>query len=333
MKSLLLALFALFAALLQAPPPAWGATLRPMTTLTSGVVHLSDLFDDAGPDAARVLGPAPAPGARIVVEARQLAAIARQFGVDWRPSSPGDRIVLDRPGRLLDRAAALAALRQALAAVGAPEDADIDLPGFAAPLIPQDAKPDLAVEQLDYHDGAGHFTAQLSVTADGMAPLHLRVAGRLQEMVSLPVPTHRLAAGSLLHADDLHLARIPAQLAQGNMLRDPAQADGMVLRRMVRPGQPLRQSDLEKPEAVAKGARVAMQLQVPGLLLLAQGEALQGGPVGARIPVLNPASRAVLEAEITGPNQVRVTAGSTPITPPGGGGGYYSSYATRVAGR
>jgi flagella basal body P-ring formation protein FlgA len=328
-----LALLGLLAALLQAPPPALGATLRPMTTLTAGVVRLSDLFDDAGPDAARVLGPAPSPGARIVVESRQLAAIARQFGVDWRPSSPGDRIVLDRPGRLLDRAATLAALRSALIAVGAPEDADIDLPGFAAPLIPEYAKPELAVEQLAYQDGAGHFTAQLIVTAEGMAPLRLRVAGRVQEMVSLPVPTHRLPAGSLLHAADLRLARVPARLAQGDMLRDPAAAEGMALRRMARPGEPLRRADLEKPEAVAKGARVAMQLLAHGLLLLAQGEALQGGPVGARIPVLNPASRAVLEAEITGPGQVRVAAGSTPITPPGGGGSYYSSYAARVAGR
>ena len=54
-----------------------------------------------GPKPTRVLGPGPAPGGRIVVEAAQLAAIARQFGVDWRPASPADRAVLDRPGRML----------------------------------------------------------------------------------------------------------------------------------------------------------------------------------------------------------------------------------------
>jgi flagella basal body P-ring formation protein FlgA len=327
------AVTALLAALLQAPPPALGATLRPTTTLTAGVVRLSDLFDDAGPDAARVLGPAPAPGERIVVEARQLAAIARQFGVDWRPASAGARIVLDRPGRPLDRAAVLAALRRALGDAGAPEDADIDLPGFAAPLVAEGAEPALAVEQLAYQEGAGHFTAQLIATGDGMPPLRLRIAGRLREMVTLPVPTRQLPAGSRLRPGDLRLARVPASLAQGDMLRDAAEAAGLVLRHAARPGQPLRRAELERPEAVSKGARVAMRVQAPGLLLLAQGEALQGGAIGARIPVLNPASRAVLEAEITGPGQVRVTAGSTPITPPGGGGGYYSSYSARVAGR
>ena len=72
------------------------------------MVRLSDLFDDAGPRAGQVLGPAPAPGARIVVEAPQLAAIARQFGVDWRPASPADSAVIDRPGRLLPREDVLA---------------------------------------------------------------------------------------------------------------------------------------------------------------------------------------------------------------------------------
>ncbi len=49
--------------------PVRAATLRPMTTLSAPVVLLGDLFDDAGANAARVLGPAPRPGQRIVVEA------------------------------------------------------------------------------------------------------------------------------------------------------------------------------------------------------------------------------------------------------------------------
>ena len=63
---------------------AQAATLRAMTTLHASVVRLSDLFDDAGANADRVLGPGPGAGGRIVVEAAQLGAIARQFGVDWR---------------------------------------------------------------------------------------------------------------------------------------------------------------------------------------------------------------------------------------------------------
>src|SRR4051794_3976135 len=115
---------------LLATPPALAATPRPLTTLAADVVRLSDLFDEAGPEAARALGPAPAPGARLVVEAPRLAAIARQFGVEWRPASGSERVILDRPGRLLPREAVLSALRQALSGLGAP-DGDLEIPGFA----------------------------------------------------------------------------------------------------------------------------------------------------------------------------------------------------------
>lgn len=335
MKTPALGLLALCAAMTQAPAPLHGATLRAMTTLSDGVVRLSDLFDEAGAQAARVLGPAPAPGERIVVEARQLAAIARQFDVDWRPDSGAARVVLERPGRPVDRAAALAVLREALAAAGAPEDCEVMLPGFAAPLVPVGGAPDFLVEQLDYQGAAegGVFTAQIGVTVEGMAPLHLRLSGQVQAMLTVPVPVRRLAAGTVLRPGDLAMQRVRAGLARGAVVQEPTQAEGMELRRGMQPGRPLLLADLRRPDAVSKGARVAMQLLAPGLLLLAQGEALESGPVGARIPVLNPGSRAVVEAEIIGRDRVRVAQGSTPITPAGGGGGYYRGFTPQVAQR
>ena len=130
-------LFALGALALPATPEA--ATLHAIGTLGGPVVRLSDLFDDSGPNADRVLGPSPAPGGRVVVEAAQLAAIARQFGVDWRPVSPAERIILERPGRMVPREQVFEAVRQALDAAGAPADCDIELPGLALPLVPPDA--------------------------------------------------------------------------------------------------------------------------------------------------------------------------------------------------
>jgi flagella basal body P-ring formation protein FlgA len=93
------------------------ATLRNVTTLHASVVRLSDLFDDAGAGADRVLGPGPGAGGRIVVEAAQLAPL--RATTDWRPASSGDRAVLDRPGRPLRREDALDAVKSALISAGA----------------------------------------------------------------------------------------------------------------------------------------------------------------------------------------------------------------------
>ena len=301
------------AALLSAPAAA--AVLRSATTLNSAVVRLSDLFDDAGPRAARVLGPGPAPGARIVVEARQLAAIARQFGVDWRPASPADRAVLDRPGRALPREQVFDVLRTALAAVGAPADGELELPGFTAPMVPVGGRTDLAVEQAEYDGASGRFTAMLAIAATDLPLERLPVSGRVQEMVELPVPTHRLPAGTVLRPGDLQTLRLHADVLRGETVRSAAEAVGMALKRPVAAGQPLATSDLGRPLLVQKGDRVAMELLVPGLAVTGQGLALEQGSAGERIQVQNPASRAVMEAEITGPDRVRVAPGSAPLQP------------------
>jgi flagella basal body P-ring formation protein FlgA len=63
-----------------------------------------------------------------------------------------------------------------------------------------------------------------------------------------------------------------------------------------------------------------MELQTTGLSLSALGVAMRAGAVGDRITVMNPNSRAVVEAEIIGPDRVRVAPGSFPTTPPRLGG-------------
>lgn len=298
---------ALFLALVR---PAHAATLRSATTLERGQVRVGDLFDEAGPAALRVLGPGPAPGNRIVVEAAQLSAIARQFGVAWRAASDTERIVIDRPGKLVSREDVTQALRTALAGVGAPEDADLELPGFQSPMVALESAPKSAIEQLDYEAATGRFSATLAVTSDDMPVQRMRLAGRLHEMQDLPVAMHRLVPGTVIQPGDLLVQRVPAPGAGTEMVRDLAQAAGMTVRHIVAPGQPVKLAELTRPLAVLKGDRVTMQLQAPGLLLSGTGQALEPGAVGERISVLNPLSRAVVEAVVTGPGQVRVTPDS-----------------------
>lgn len=290
------------------------ATLKAMTTLHGPSVLLSDLFDDAGANAGRVLGPGPAPGGRIVVEAPQLAAIAKQFGAVWKPGSTADRAVLEWPGRPLGRDEAVAALRDALIAAGVPADCDIDLPGFSPPLVPFDVEAKPAVSQLDYDRASGRFTAALSVAAPGMGPINLRLAGHVDETIEVPVATARLAAGSVLRAEDVHMARVRTGQLRGEVVHQPAEAIGMQLRRQILAGQPLAVADLGRPTLVQRGATVLMQLDSPGIALTAQGQAMEAGAIGERIRVLNPVSGAVVEAEVLAPDRVRVMPGALPLT-------------------
>ncbi len=290
------------------------ATLRTTTTLHGPVVRLADLFDDAGQNAQRVLGPGPGPGGRIVVEAAQLGAIARQFRVDWRPSSSADRAVLDWPGQPLRREVALDAVKAALTRTGVSADCEIELTGFTPPLVPVDADVRAVAADLEYDAAAGRFSAVLSITAAAMDPINVRVGGRAEDTVELPVATAKLGIGSVLRAEDVHMARVRVTLQRGDAVRRVGDVVGWQLKRPLVAGQPFGSADLMRPSVVQKGAAVLMVLDSPGIAVTAQGQAMESGAVGERIRVLNPGSRAVVEAEVLGVDRVRVAPNAMPIS-------------------
>ena len=294
--------------------PAEAATLRPFTTLTGPIVTLADLFEGAGD---RPLGPSPAPGARITIEARQLDAIARQFGVEWRSGGAGDRVVLDRPGRALGRDDVMAPLRAALAAAGGPPNGEMELPGFTAPMVGLNAVTRTDVAQLEFDGGTGRFTALLSVTADGTPAAQVRLSGRVVEMVELPTPRHRMLPGDVIGAGDLEWTRMRATQAKGEVVRAMREAVGQALRHAVQPGQPIPLADLGRPALVQKGTPVRLALDGPGIRLTAQGVAMEPAGLGERVHVLNPLSKVVVEAEVTGPGLARVLPGSAPVNATG----------------
>ena len=142
-----------------------------------------------------------------------------------------------------------------------------------------------------------------------------RIVGRVYETIEAPVAAGRLLAGMILGPADMRLARVRAGLVRTEIARLPGQAIGKALRHTVPAGQPLPLADLQPPALVQKGGLVLMQLQSPGLTLTSQGQALEPGALGERIRVLNPASRAVIDAHVIGPGQVRIEPGSAPIVP------------------
>jgi flagella basal body P-ring formation protein FlgA len=288
---------------------AQAATLKPFSTLAGPVVRLSDIWEGVKDD--KPLGPAPAPGGRITVPTAQLAAIARQFGVDWQPGSSGDRSILERPGRALTRDDIKPALSAALTSTGTSSDADLELAAFTAAPLPADAKPQVTVTQLDLDQVSGRFSAMLEVAADDVPSTQLRVTGRVQEMVDLPVARRRIMPGEVVAAADLEWAHLRTTVARGEFVRLPAEAVGLAAKRSIAPNQPIPAADLGRPVIVQKGEAMTLTLQSPGLLLTAQGIATAPGGIGEHIRVLNVYSRVTVETEITGPGNARVLPGTT----------------------
>jgi flagella basal body P-ring formation protein FlgA len=297
----------LLALLLAAlPSGAEPASVRPFAQVDDAVVRLSDLFDDAGPRAATVLGPAPAPGTRLVVESAQLQAIARANGIDWRPQGGAERVVLERPGRMVPLDEVTLALRAALRGQGLEEDADLELQGFAPPMVPERSFVQLVVESAVLDAAAGRFAASLALAAEGLPTQRLRLAGRVVTTVPMLVATRRMAIGEVVREADVRLIRVPASRVRPGAAQAAEAVVGQALRRPAAAEQPLMLANLVAAATVERGQTVTMLFQAPGMTLTAQGRAMESAPRGAAVPVMNLSSRVVVQAEVVAPGRVRV---------------------------
>jgi flagella basal body P-ring formation protein FlgA len=248
-----------------------------------------------------------------LVEAPQLAAIARDYGVAWRPASGSERAVLERAGAQMALKPIMTALRAALVAAGAALDADIDLPGFDPPTVPAGSDAIPAVAQLSFDAATGRFTALLAVSAPEMPPIHARLSGQVTVMVQAVILTRHVRPGIVVTAEDVRTARIRAGLLRGNPAVAADAVIGQALRHDMQAGQALTALDITRPRLVARNDVVRMTLQAGGIALAAQGIALEDGGEGDRIRVQNPSSHAVMIAEITAADEVRVTPDHTPL--------------------
>ena len=295
---------------------ALAVTPRSHVVVHGPEVRLSDLFEGALPRGDKVLGAAPAPGRVYTVEAGQLTAIARANGITLATPTTA---VVERPGRALSREAIEEALREALIAAGAAEaaEAPIALTGFTPPVIPLSATPPrIIVEDLGWDAAQGRFNAQIAAIVGPEAPVRARIAGRVDDTVAVPVAARRLAEGDTLRATDVRIVRMPAARVPADAVLDPARLAGRILREPVAPGAAITGVQFGAAAAVQRGAAVSLIVDLPGLSITAQGRALEDGAAGARIQVVNLASRAVLEGIVIGPGRVRVSADTAPLSPP-----------------
>jgi flagella basal body P-ring formation protein FlgA len=292
------------------------AQLRLQVRLDSGVITVADLWENAGAKADTVIGAAPPPGRSIAIEAAQLAYIAHLYDVNWRPISGVERALVERAGRPLTHDEMVEPIKRSLVEAGAPTTVTVELANFSPILVPPSSFPLLVVEALAYDPGTERFSADLVASTEGMQTQRMRVAGRVMDMVTAIVATRRLEPGELITPADVRSMQIAGRRLLGAAVSDVSQLLGQTPKRTIVAGQPLAMADVGAPVMVPKGATVVIVLETPSMSLAAQGLALSAGGRDDVIQVMNPLSRAVVAARVTGPGRAVILPGTTPLVAP-----------------
>jgi flagella basal body P-ring formation protein FlgA len=287
-------------------------TLKREAVVSGDIVHIGDLIDGAGPAAAVAIFRAPDIGETGSVPAYQVLAAARAYGIE-RVDTQGNReVAVTRAGRVLAaKDIETAILRALLTRGGIADSRDIAVTfDREPPPLRLLAAADLRALSTYYNARSGRFDITFEVADEATHRSTQRYSGYAVETVPVAVTLRPLARGEIVRASDVTVERRPkAEFREGA----PAAADaaGLALRHQVRAGQPLRASDLMRPEIVQRNEAVTIVYEAPGLVLTVRGKALDPGAEGDVISVLNSQSNRTIQGTVAGPARV-VVRGGTP---------------------
>jgi flagella basal body P-ring formation protein FlgA len=285
-------------------------TLRSEAIVNDSVVRIGDLIDNAGVVANVPVFRAPALGQTGTVTATQVLEAVRSHALVGLDPGPVSEITVTRASRAVTPAEIEALLATTLAknyALGSAADISV---AFERPLRTVHLDPAttgaLRFDQLRFDATSGRFDGALIVAGDSR--LRVRMAGTAAITAEAAELSHPLARGEVIKMSDLVLRRVPRSQISSETITDPDRVIGLAARNAIKPGRPLRVSELIKPEIVQRNENVTIVYQVPGLMLAVRGKALEGGAEGDMIDVVNAQSNRTIRGTIVGPGQVAVAS-------------------------
>jgi flagella basal body P-ring formation protein FlgA len=287
--------------------------LRSNVVVTGPAIRLGDLFSDAGPRAAIEIAPAPALGGRIVLDASWLAARAQEQNLAWQPQSRYEQISIERASQSVPVEAVIAELRQELGnrLPGGRSELTLDNTDLHL-LVPAGPVPAILIDAMNFDARSGRVTAYVTATAGDVTTERVRVTGRVRRMLEMPVLNRLVAPGEMIAAQDVETITLPADRLNQSFVVGIADLVGKTPKRSLRPGEPIRPSDVQTPIVIRRGELVTIVFQSATLLLTAQAKALEDGTQGQAIRVSNTRSGKTLDATVNGPGTV-ILATVSPI--------------------
>ncbi len=290
-------------------------TLRADVTATRDILTLGDLVANLP---ARVAEQpafrAPALGDTGTIQSHRIAEAMRAQGVDVLVDGGAAQVVVTRAARRVGMPEIEAALRKAVE-----ERHGVDVRTLSVTL--DNGAPTLVIEpelrgplqamDIVYDARSRRVAATLMVPGSSALRLKpVRVAGQMVDTVEVVTPVRAINRGELVQAGDVAIERRPREGLGTDVMNDLAPVIGKAARRALSPGQLIRASDLQRQEIVGRNDLVTVTFESPGLVLTMRGRAQEAGAQGDVINIQNLQSKKIVQATVTGPGRVTVTATS-----------------------
>lgn len=285
-------------------------TLRASVTVSSDVVRVGDLVDNAGSAALIPVYRSPDLGTTGALPVAQVLSVLRAKQVIGVMTGDIREVQVTRLARTLANKDLENAVASALERrFGLGEAANITVTfdrGVSDMRLDASNTGALQPVATRYDARNGRFDIAFEISNDSNpAPTKLRFTGTAIETVEVAVLTRDIDRSEMLKSSDVAQERRPkAEVTGEPALRD--RAVGMQLRRPMRAGTSIRVADIAKPEFVTRDQSVTVIYQVPGIYLTTRGKAMESGAEGDTVSVLNLQTKRTLTGVVTARGQVTV---------------------------
>src|SRR5882757_3678908 len=292
--------------------------LRANVTVSSDLVRIGDVVDNAGPASQIAIYRAPDLGTTGSLPVAQLltALSAHQvIAVDTRGLTA---ISVTRLARTLEAKEIEFAIARALErrnGLGEAQNISVTFDRDPGDLRLDAANAgNLQPATVRYEPRNTRFDVTFEIANEaGQASAKLRFTGTAIETVEAAVLARGVERNEILKSSDVVIERRPKAEA-GPDVASRDRAVGMQARKQLRAGQALKVADLAKPDLVQRDQNVTLIYETSGLYLTIRGKALDGGTEGDVVNVLNLQSKRTVSGVVIGRGQVAVTV-ATPRAP------------------
>jgi flagella basal body P-ring formation protein FlgA len=303
--------YCLIPALLALASPAAAQTtplLKADVTVSGEFVRIGDLVENAGDVANVAVFRAPDPGSTGTVPLDRVLEALRPHAVLGIDTKGMSAVTVTRTSRAIGREQIEARIAREVAnQLGVRDPKSI---GLTFDLEPQpihinpNATGELQVERMAYDRRTGRFNVIILMPGEHRNWRFAGVASEVFEAATLTRPVNR---GEVLRESDVIVEKRPKSEMTGDIIATAQVVIGQAARRTLRPGQPLRQADLMRPELVQRNEAVIILYQVPGIALTLRGKAIDSGSEGDVINVMNIQSKRTVQGVVTGAGRVLVS--------------------------
>jgi flagella basal body P-ring formation protein FlgA len=285
--------------------------LRSEATVTSDIVRVGDLVENAGIIAKVPIFRAPDLGSTGTVSAEAVIEAVREHALVGLDAGGITEVTVTRASRAISSAAIESVIARALSAqyaLGAPKDVAVTFDrGLQTIQVEPDAKGDPRVSHVSFAPDDGRFDATVSIPTGAGARGNLRLTGHAVVTAEVLIVARPVERGEILKDADIVAERRPRADLGRDFVSGRVHAIGFAARGALLSGSVLRAAELMKPALVQRGESVTLVYRVPGITLTVRGKASEAGAEGDVISVLNEQTKRSVQGVVTGPGRVLIS--------------------------